>query len=31
MNRVLVSMQDGLSEPAWFGKIEEYEKKTKNT
>ena len=25
MNRVLVSMQDGLSEPAWFGKIEEYE------
>ena len=25
MNRVLVSMQDGLSEPAWFGKIGEYE------
>ena len=25
MNRVLVSMQDGLSEPAWFGKIEKYE------
>lgn len=25
MNRVLVSMQDGLSEPAWFCKIEEYE------
>ena len=25
MNRVLVSMQDGLSEPEWFGKIEGYE------
>ena len=25
MNRVLVSMQDGLSEPEWFGKIESYE------
>jgi len=27
MNRVLVSMQDGLGEPAWFGKIEESEQK----
>ena len=27
MNRVLISMQDGLEEPAWFGNIEEYELK----
>ncbi len=25
MNRVFVSMQDGLSEPEWFNRIEEYE------
>ena len=27
MNRVLISMQDGLEEPVWFGNIEEYELK----
>ncbi len=26
-NRILISMQEGLEEPEWLGKIEEYEKK----